>query len=125
MQLTLSLEAGLSERYAKLRECLATQIYQRGLVRIAGRIDMAPSKLTEKLAGMDSSGKVRGMTLDEFEEYITRENDVTPIFYLISKYCQDPKVNQAVALEKLAVLAETLPGLLAAAGFGVKQRRSA
>lgn len=124
-QLSLAFEPGLGERFAKLRECLATQIYQRGLVRVAGRLDMAPSKLTEKLAGMDAGGKPRGVTLDELEEYIEREKDVTPILYLAAKYCRDPNVVQAEAMASLASIAERLPGLMAAAGLGQKKGRAA
>lgn len=116
-QLSLMFEPGLGERYASLRECLAKEIYSKGHGRIAGRLDLAPSKLTEKLAGMDSAGNVRGMTLDELENYIQVEGDVTPILYLAAKYCRDPKVVQAEAMAKLASVAEYLPALMQAAGI--------
>lgn len=50
-QLTLTLEQGISVRHRSLRECMAAGVYQRGLTRVAGQIDMAPSKLSEKLSG--------------------------------------------------------------------------
>lgn len=117
-QMTLHLEPGLAQRSRSLREHMAVRVYARGLVEVAGKVDLSPSKLTEKLAGGDSSGKRRGMTLDELETYIQRTGDISPVHYLADKYLRDPAVNQQEAMAKLAALAETLPALLAAAGVG-------
>lgn len=124
-QLSLSLDPGLEHRHPSLRDCVASQVYQRGLVTVAGKLDLSPSKLTEKLAGMDSGGNKRGLSVDELEDYIAKYGDVTPILYLAAKYCRDPRVQQAEALARLAELANNLPGLLAAAGLnkaGAKSR---
>lgn len=121
-QLTLSLDAGLAERHLSLRDCMVQQIYQRGHGRVANLMDVAPSKLTEKLAGMDSGGKPRGMTLDEFERYLTKTGDPTPVLYLVDKFLRDPRAQQQEALARLATLAEQLPAMLSAAGL-TKGRR--
>lgn len=121
-QLTLQLEPGLSHRHLSLRDCLAAQIYQIGHGRVAARLDIAPSKLTEKLAGCDSSGKARGLSVDELERYLERCDDATPILYLVDKFLRDPRAQQQDALSKLANLAEQLPALLAAAGYQEKKR---
>lgn len=118
-QLSLMFEPGLAQRSRCLRDHLATRIYGQqygGLVTVAGKLDMAPSKLTEKLAGCDSGGKVRGMTLDEFERYIEKTGDVSPVHYLVDKFLRDPEVAQREAQAKLTDLLEALPALLAAAG---------
>ncbi|MCE7031761.1 hypothetical protein LY625_03865 [Lysobacter sp. GX 14042] len=99
---------------------MATGVYRQGLGRIAGQIDMAPSKLSEKLAG--GTERKRDIGLDEFEAYIAKTGDVTPIHYLADKYLRDPNVTQQEALRKLAGLAETLPALLAAAGLSGARR---
>ena len=116
-QMTLHLEPGLAQRSRSLREHMATRVYARGLVDVAGRMDLSPSKLTEKLAGSDSGGKPRGMTIDELETYIQRTGDISPVHYLADKYLRDPAVAQQEALAKLASLAEVLPALMAAAGL--------
>lgn len=123
-QLTLTFEPGLSDRHLTLRDVMAAQVYSRGHGRVANLLDIAPSKLTEKLAGADSGGKTRGMTLDELERYLDKTGDLTPIHYLLDKFARDPGVAQQEALAKLATLAETLPALLAAAGVtrGAKRR---
>lgn len=117
-QLSLTFEPGIGTRNRSLREHMAAQIYQRGLTRVAGQIDTSPSKLSEKLAGMSSDGKPRALTVDELERYIEREKDVTPIYYLIDKYLQDPAIAQAEAMAKLADLVDHIGPLLQAAGYG-------
>lgn len=118
-QLSLTFEPGLAQRSRCLRDHMATRIYSRGLVDVAGKLDMSPSKMTEKLAGSDSGGKSRGMTIDELETYIERTGDISPVHYLADKYLRDPAVTQQEALAKLASLAEVIPGLMAAAGLHV------
>lgn len=122
-QLTLHLEPGLAQRSRSLREHMATRVYARGLVDVAGKMDLSPSKLTEKLAGSDSGDKPRGMTVDELESYIQRTGDISPVHYLADKYLRDPAVAQQEALAKLASLAEVLPALMAAAGLHTSQRK--
>lgn len=121
-QLSLTFEQGLAQRHMSLRDCMATGVYQRGLNRVAGQIDMAPSKLSEKLAG--GTDRKRDIGLSEFEDYIAKTGDVSPIHYLVDKYLRDPALAQQEALAKLAGLAETLPALLAAAGLQAKGRRA-
>jgi len=62
--MSLTLEAGISARNQSLREHMAQRIYSEGLTGIAGKIDLSPSRMSEKLAGGDSSGKVRGQSID-------------------------------------------------------------
>lgn len=121
-QLALSFEPGLATRFDSLRECVATQVYQRGLVAIAGKIDCSPSHLTEKLAGCSSDGKPRGMNLDELERYIAKTGDVTPVLYLAARYCADARAVQDEAYARLAAIVESIPGLLKTAGAGRARR---
>jgi len=121
-QLNLTFEPGLAQRSRCLRDHMATKVYSRGLVETAGRMDLSPSKLTEKLAGVDSGGKTRGMTVDELETYIDKTGDVSPVYYLVDKYLRDPAVTQQEALAKLAALADVLPALMAAAGLPAAKR---
>lgn len=116
-QMSLTFEPGLAQRSRYLREHLATRVYSRGLVNVAGKMDLSPSKLTEKLAGCDSGGKSRGMTVDELETYIEKTGDISPVHYLADKYLRDPDIARQEALAKLAVFAESLPALMAAAGL--------
>lgn len=116
-QLSLTFEPGLAQRSRCLRDHVAGRVYQRGLVRVAGELDLSPSKLTEKLAGCDSGGKVRGLTIDELETYVERTGDVSPIHYLVDKYLRDPAVAQQEALARIADLIREFPALAHAAGL--------
>lgn len=121
-QMTLSFEPGLAQTHLSLRDLVTAKVYERGHGRVAALLDMAPSKLTEKMAGLDSSGKPRGMTLDEFERYLEKTGDLSPIYCLLDKFVRDPRATQGEALAKLAAIADTLPALLAAAGLSKAKR---
>lgn len=117
-QLTLNLDEQLEGRYTSLRECMSARIYSRGLTRSAGIMDTSPSHLAEKLAGVDSADRPRGVTLDEFERYLAKTRDPEPVLYLAAKYLRDPSVQRERALSELVAFAENLPALLATAGLG-------
>lgn len=122
-QMSLTLEAGIGQRNRTLREHLATRVYAAGLVAVAGKMDIAPSKLTEKLAGSDSGGKPRGLTIDELERYIDETGDVSPIHYLVDKYLHDPEIAKQEAAARLLKLLEELGPLAEAAGVVAKRKR--
>lgn len=113
-QLNLMFEPGLVARYQSLRDVVAHGVYQRGLSTVAGKCDMAPSKLSEKLAG--GNDRPRDLGIEEFERYLVATGDVTPIHYLIEKFLEDPAVQQAEAMARLVDLARELAPLMAAAG---------
>ncbi len=121
-QLSLTFEPGIGSRNRSLREHLSAAIYHRGLVRVAGEIDLSPSKLSEKLSGGSSDGKVRSLSVDELERYIERSGDVTPVYYLVDKYLHDPEVAKAEALARVGALVEQLAPLLEAAGLATGKR---
>lgn len=124
-QMSLTLEAGIGSRNRSLREHLACRIYGgAGPVAVAGKLDMAPSKLTEKLAGIDAGGRNRGLTVDELEAYIEATGDTTPILYLVDKYLQDPAVMRQEAMAKLAQVWQELGPLMQAAGLATGPTRS-
>lgn len=111
-QLTLSLEPGIAARYQTLKECIATGVYQRGVVAVAGKIDRQPSHLSEALSGSER----RKFDIDDLERYIEATGDTKPVLYLVAKYLRDPGVVQAEAAAQLAEISKMLPGLLAAFG---------
>lgn len=120
-QMSLSFEQGLSLKHLSLRECVATGVYQRGLGKIAGLIDLAPSKLSEKLSG--GNDRKRDIGLDDFEAYLAKTGDRSPIYYLIDKYLSDPSVRRDQALTHVTNLLEALPAALAAAGITQSKKR--
>jgi hypothetical protein len=119
-QLTLAFEPGIAARHRSLRECVAAGVHRRGLGRVAGEVDMAPSALSEALGSADR----RKFDVDAFEEYISKSGDLSPIYYLVDKFCRDPAARQLEALATLSEFAERLPAMLAAAGLKPSKARA-
>lgn len=120
-QLSLVFEPGLSARYRSLRDVVAHGVYERGLSAVAGKIDMAPSKLSEKLAG--GNDRPRDLGVEEFERYLEKTGDVRPIYYLIERFLQDLSVVQAEAVARLNEMLAQLGPLMSAAGVLPARRR--
>lgn len=117
--LSITYQGGLTQRSRSLRELLQVQVHNNGgVVAVAGRMDLAPSKLSEKLAGGDSGGKPRGMTIDELERYIAETGDVSPVHYLVEKFLTCPDAQHAEAVAEFAKLAAVMGPL--AAKLGIK-----
>ena len=112
-QLILDFEPGLVERYASVRDCVATGVYQRGLKRIAIELDSAPSNLSVQLSDDPS----RHFSLDSFERYIEKTGDLTPVYYLIEKFLGDKTNKQDVAVQRIKALGPELISLLRDAGL--------
>lgn len=113
-QLSLVFEPGLAARYQSLRDVVAHGVYERGLSAVAGKVDMAPSKLSEKLAG--GNDRPRDLGIEEFERYLEKTRDLRPIYYLIERFLEDPSVQQAEAMAQLNELVKQLGPLMSAAG---------
>ena len=52
LQLTLDLEADITERFRSVKECVAAGIYRRGLKRMAAELDEAPGNLSVQLLSL-------------------------------------------------------------------------
>jgi hypothetical protein len=113
-QLSLVFEPGLTARYQSLRDVVAHGVYERGLSAVAGKVDMAPSKLSEKLAG--GNDRPRDLGIEEFERYLEKTRDLRPIYYLVERFLEDPGVQQAEAMAQLSELVKQLGPLMSAAG---------
>lgn len=112
-QLTLDLDAGLTERYRSVKEVVAAGVYRRGLKRVAGDLDEAPGNLSVMLT---DDGR-RHFDINQLERYIETSGDLTPIYYLVAKHCGDRSAARDEALERVQDLLGQLPTLLAQAGM--------
>jgi hypothetical protein len=112
-QLTLSFEPGLSERYQSLRDCVAACIYRQGLTNVAIDLDKAPGNLSVELSADPS----RKFSVDSLEQYITKNKDTTPIYYLIDKFLNDKGQAQHAAMAQLAPVLKQLAPLMKQAGL--------
>lgn len=118
IQLTLDMEPGLPDRYGSLKEVVAAGVYRNGLKRAAGKLYQYPGNLSVMLAG---DGQ-RHFDLDLLEQYIEAFDDLTPIYYLVAKYCGDVAANRDDALSRVQSLLAELPDLLDRAGVKSKRK---
>lgn len=110
-QMSLSFEPGLAQRFRSLTECVAAGVYQRGLGRVAAHVDVAPSHLSAQLSEDGS----RHLSVATLEQYIEREGDLTPIYYLVDRFCRDPLATQQEALARIPGLIQQMQAVLQAA----------
>ncbi len=118
VQMTLDLDAGLTDRFRSVKETIAAGVYRRGLKRTAGDMDVAPGNLSIMLSG---DGQ-RHLDVDLLERYIELTGDKTPIYYLVAKHCGDQSAARDEALERVQGLLQELPQLLASVGVQGKRR---
>lgn len=112
-QLTLDFEPGLAQRYRNLRECIATGIYQQGLSSVAIDLNESPGNLSNQLS--DESQRKFGV--DDFELYLEKRGDLTPVYYLVAKFLHKHEAEQDAALAQLAPLLKQLAPLMKKAGL--------
>ena len=117
-QMTLDLDPGLTDRYRSVKEVIAAGVYRRGLKRTAADLDVAPGNLSVQLSG---DGQ-RHLDVDLLERYIHVTGDLTPIHYLVSKYCGDKTADKDEAVERLRQMLSELPRLLDSVGASKKAK---
>ena len=110
-QLTLDLEPGLVDRHGSLLNCLAARVYAKGLMNVAGNLDMAPGNLSVALSG---DGQ-RHFGVDHLERYIEKYQDFEPILYLISKFMGSQAQAQAATMSRVETLMQEAVALMAQA----------
>jgi hypothetical protein len=107
-QLTLQLEPDLTARFRNVREVVAAGVYQRGLKRVAGDLDMAPGNLS---CALNDEGN-RHVSTDIMERYIQTQNDLTPIHYLIARYMGDLSDVEAATMQRVETLLAEVAALV-------------
>lgn len=118
VQLSLDLDTGLTERYRSVKEVVAAGVYRRGLKRVAADLDVAPGNLSVMLSG---DGQ-RHLDVSLLERYIEVTGDLTPVHYLVARFCGDRSAARDEALERVQALLRELPELLARAGIQGRRR---
>jgi hypothetical protein len=112
-QLTIDFEPGLIERHRNLRDCIGSGIYRRGLSSCAIDLNESPGNLSNQLS--DESQRKFGV--DDFERYLEKTKDYTPIYYLMAKFLHKPEVENSAALQALPEALAALQALMKKAGL--------
>ena len=86
-QVTLNFEAGLSDAHPSLREFVAFRTHHQGKPQksIAADLDYSPSHWSRKCS--QSPDDSMRMTADDVEAFIEANDDISPVLYLVEKYC--------------------------------------
>lgn len=106
----MNFEPGISARHQSLLECIATAVYRHGLGNISNKLDVSLSHLSEQLAGGGERNRKFGV--DQLEAYVEKTGDLSPIHYLVDKFCHDPAVQQLEAENRMrSLLAELVPAM--------------
>jgi AraC-like DNA-binding protein len=123
-QLTLSFEPGLTERHKTLLACAREAIYRckKPLKAVAADMDLSESSLSRKLS--ENPEDRRTFSLDDLEASLNATNDLTPVYWLIEKYLQDPAHKKARAADMLTRLLPDLIALAREAGISEPQLRA-
>lgn len=112
-QLTIDFEPSLVERHRNLRDCIGAGIYRRGLSTCAIDLNESPGNLSNQLS--DESQRKFGV--DEFELYLEKTKDYTPIYYLMAKFLHKPEVENNAALQALPEALAAVQALMKKAGL--------
>jgi hypothetical protein len=119
IQLSFSLEPGLTAQYRSLREVAAATVYasKKGVSGVAGHLDMSPTDLTKRL---NSDGaEPRPLRVEDLEGILQSTGDFRAIHWLIEKFLRDPIAIKEQAVGQLAQLVPQLMELVKQAGLEV------
>ena len=119
IQMTLDLDSHLLSHHRSVKEVIACGVYRNGLKRMAAELDQAPGNLSVML----SADGQRHFDVDLLELYVQKTGDLSPIHYMVAKYCGDRSAVHDDALQKIQQVLSDLPTLLASAGLNRKARR--
>lgn len=106
VQLSIDFEAGLTARFPSLEDCIhhAAYGYGKGVTALAAELDMGESELCKRLSAHhgDSEKEKRPLRVKDFVAIVEKTGDLSPIYWLLEKYVQDPKAKQAGAVQQIA-----------------------
>lgn len=116
-QLEIDFEPGLTERYPEFIDCVKASVYgcRKQLKTIAADLDMSPSELSRKLA--ENPNDTVHFPLKRFADLLASTEDLTPLYWLIERFVEQPEAKRQRALAALAEFSRALPHLLRNAGI--------
>lgn len=112
MQLELDFEPGLTAKYPRLIDLVATVIHTspKGQANIAKELDIQPSSLNKMLNHGDDLP--RYFPLDKLPDLIAITDDRRPVYWLIERFLEDPETRQRRAIDELSALLPQVKQLL-------------
>ena len=115
-QFELDFDGGLIERFVDFEECVKASVSGCGrqLKAVAAELNMGSSELSRRLAA--NPGDI-SLPLYRLPELLAATGDLTPIYWLVERFCDDPEARDR---KNRAQLAELLPKLTKLAAMVAK-----
>lgn len=115
-QLEIDFEPGLVERFPDFLDCVKASVYgsRKQFRSIAADLDMSSSDLSRRFA--ENPNDPINFPLKLLPKLVASTGDITPVYWLIEKFCEDSDAKQRRAIAELAQVAAQLPSLLKRAG---------
>lgn len=113
-QFELDFVGGLADRHRTLLECIDDCVSrsQHQKKVIAADLDLSPSALSRRLTSQPKGTSEPRFSVELLEEYIEKYEDMTPIYYLVEKFCQKPEDKKRQAISQLAHMMPMLEKLI-------------
>lgn len=101
-QFDLDFDGGLTQRFPEFMDCVRDSVYGCGrqFKAIAADLDMSASDLSKRLS---QSADVH-FALTRLPELLASTGNLSPIYWLVEKYCDDAETRQRKALAEIPAL---------------------
>lgn len=118
-QVEIDFEAGLPERFPDFMDCVRASVYgsRRQLKAVAADMDLSSSELSRRLA--DNPNDPIYLPTHRLPDLIRATGDVSPIYWLIETFLDQPEAKRRRAVAQLSELLPRLESLLAQAAEGM------
>ena len=103
-QFELDFDGGLIDRFPEFKECIGASVSGCGrqLKAVAGDLDMSPSELSRKLA--HNPNDPVHFPAHRLPDLIAATGDLSPVCWLIEKFCDDADSKKRKSIDRLAKL---------------------
>ena len=103
-QFEIDFDGGLIDRFPDFRECIQASVSGCGrqMKAVAADLDMSPSDLTRKLAHNPNDPVY--FPVCRLPDLIKATGDLTPVYWLVEKFCEDADAKKRKSIDRLAKL---------------------
>lgn len=112
----------MTARYRRWRHAFVHAVHasRKGLSGVAADLDQSPSELSRRLSDAPAP---EGLPLrdEDMIGIIESTGDLTPVYWLIERFLQDPSARKEAALAAIASMAPVLAEYMEQAGITAKR----
>lgn len=125
LQFPLDFQPGLTTRFPRWEDTFVGAVYscRKGLNGVASDLDMSPSELSKRLSHHCDPNEPRPLRSQDIVGIIKSTGDMTPIYWLVESFLEDPTAKREQAMNQLAALAPIFQALAEQAGIHAVPKR--